>query len=181
MKAVIFSLFGKLIRKLRLLMPSKKRHDILQREREPMFGKLIQKLQLLMPGRKTRDVLQRERKSMFGKLLRKLWLLLPGKKTHDVLQMGRKSIKIQEYYYIKYAIAALRVIAWIILILGFVGSLVWGITTGGIGGWLQIVLGIIGSFLAWLLLLATRELIYLFIHVKENTSNTTEGIIEKSG
>ena len=181
MKAVIFSLFGKLIQKLRLPVPGKKRRDVLQVGRKPMFGKLIQKLRLLMPGKKSHDVLPRERKSMFGKLLQKLWLLLPGKKTHDVLQREPKSIKIQGYYYIKYTITALRVIAWIILVLGFVGSLVWGITTGGIGGWLRIVLGIIGSFLAWLLLLAVRELIYLFIHVKENTSNTTEGITEKSG
>jgi len=119
--------------------------------------------------------------SLFGKLIQKLRLLMPGKKRHDVLQGERKSIKIQEYYYIKYATGAFRVIAWIILVLGFVGSLVWGITTGGIGGWLRIVLGIIGSFLAWLILLAARELIYLFIHVEENTSSTTESITKKSG
>jgi hypothetical protein len=180
MKAVIFSLFGKLIKKLRLLMPGKKRHDVLQRGQEPMFDMLIQKSRLMMHVEKRHDVLQRGRESMFGKLLQKLWLLLPGKKKHDVLQRERKSIGIQEYYYIKYAIRAFRVIAWIVLVLGFVGSLVWGITAGGIEGWLLTLVGIIGSFLAWLLLLATRELIYLFIHVEENTSSTTEGITEKS-
>ena len=181
MKAVIFSLFGKLIRRLRLLLPGKKRRDILQGGQEPMFDMLIQKSRLLMPDKKRHDVLQRGRESMFGKLLQKLWLLMPGKKKHDVLPRGRKSIKIQGYYYyIKYAITALRVIAWIILVLGFVGSLVWGITTGGIGGWLRIILGIVGSFLAWLLLLTARELIYLFIHVEENTSSTTEGITNQS-
>ncbi len=119
--------------------------------------------------------------SLFGKLFRKLRLLMPGKKTHDVLRRGRKAKRIQEYYYIKYAITALRVIAWIILVLGCIGSIFWGITTGGVGGGLRIVLGIIGSFLAWLLLLATRELIYLFIHLEEDTRSTTEGIIDKSG
>ena len=118
--------------------------------------------------------------SLFGKLIQKLRLLMPGKKTHDVLQRGRKANKIREYYYIKYTTSALRVIAWIILVLGFIGSLVWGVTTGGVGGGFRIVIGIIGSFLAWLLLLATRELFKLFMDVKENTRNTAEGITEKS-
>ena len=119
--------------------------------------------------------------SLFGKLIQKRWLLMPGKKTHDVLQRGRKAKKIQEYYYIKYATSALRVIAWVVLVLGCIGSIFWGITTGGIGGGGRIVIGIIGSFLAWLLLLATRELIYLFVHLEEDTKSITEGIIDKSG
>jgi len=113
--------------------------------------------------------------SLFGKLIQKLRLLMPGKKTHNVLRRGRKASKIQEYYYIKYTTSALRVIAWVILILGVIGSLVWGITTGGIEGGLRIVLVIIGSFLAWLALLAARELLKLFMDVKENTGNTAEG------
>jgi len=118
--------------------------------------------------------------SLFARLIPKRWLLMPGKKTHDVLQRERKVNKIQEYYYIKYAISALRVIAWIVLVLGFIGSLVWGITTGGIGGGFRIVIGIIGSFLAWLVLLAARELFKLFMDVKENTRSTTEGVTKES-
>jgi len=144
------------------------------------FGKLIQKRRLLLPGKKWHDVLQRGRESMFGKLLKKLWLLLPGKKKHDVLQRERKINRIWEYYYTKYAISALRVIAWIILVLGFIGSLVWGITTGGIEGGFLIVIGMIGSFLAWLFLLTARELLKLFMDVKENTINTAEGVTKKS-
>jgi hypothetical protein len=113
--------------------------------------------------------------SLFGKLFKKRWLPMPGKKTHDVLQRGRKTSKIPDYYYyIKYAISVLRVIAWIVLVLGFIGSLFWGITTGGIAGGLRIVIAIIGSFLAWLALLAARELLKLFMDVKENTGNTAE-------
>jgi hypothetical protein len=105
---------------------------------------------------------------------------MPRKKVHDILQRDRKVNKIQEYYYIKYTISALRVIAWIVLVLGFIGSLVWGITTGGIEGGFLIVIGMIGSFLAWLLLLAARELLKLFMDVKENTINTAEGVTKKS-
>jgi hypothetical protein len=112
--------------------------------------------------------------SLFGKLVQKWWLLMPGKKTHDVLQKGRKANKIREYYYVKYATTVLRVIAWAILVIGVIASLVWGITTGGIEGGFRIVIGMVGSFLAWLGLLAARELLKLFMDVKENTGNTAE-------
>ena len=118
--------------------------------------------------------------SFFSKLIQKLRLLRPGKKTRGVLQRERKVNRIREYYYTKYAISALRVIAWIILVLGFIGSLVWGINVGGIEGGFLIVIGMIGSFLAWLLLLAARELLKLFMDVKENTINAAEGVAKKS-
>ena len=105
---------------------------------------------------------------------------MPGKKTHDILQRDRKVNKIQDYYYIKYTITVLRVVAWIVLVLGFIGSLVWGITMGGIEGGFLIVIGMIGSFLAWLLLLAARELVKLFMDVKENAITTAEGVTKKS-
>jgi hypothetical protein len=105
---------------------------------------------------------------------------MPRKKTHDLLQRDWKVNKIQEYYYIKYTISALRVVAWIVVVLGFIGSLVWGITTGGIEGGFLIVIGMIGAFLAWLLLLAARELLKLFMDVKENTITTVEGVTKKS-
>jgi small-conductance mechanosensitive channel len=88
--------------------------------------------------------------------------------------MLMKADKIQDYYYIRYATSVLRVAGWIILVVGVIGSLVWGITTGGIEGGFRIVIGIIGSFLAWLVLLAARELLKLFMDVKENTRNTAE-------
>ncbi len=89
--------------------------------------------------------------------------------------------KAQEYYYIKYTTSALRVIAWVILVLGLIGSLVWGIITGGIRGGVWVMIGIIISFLAWLLLLAARELLKLFMDVKGNTRNTVEHITRESG
>ena len=59
------------------------------------------------------------------------------------------------------------------------GLMVWETEVRGVGiGVSAIVLGIIGSFLAWLFLLVARELVCLFIHVKENTRNTAESITE---
>jgi len=118
--------------------------------------------------------------SLFDKFMQKRWLLTPRKKTHYVSQREVKANKISEYYYIKYTTSALRVIAWIILVLGCIGSLVWGIITGGIEGGLRIVIGIIGSFLAWLLLLAARELFELFLDVKANTRSTADYITKDS-
>jgi hypothetical protein len=117
--------------------------------------------------------------TLFRKLVKKLRLPIP-KRIRNFLQRRRRAGKLQEYYYLKYAISVLRVIAWIVLTIGFIGSLFWGITTGGFVGGLRIVLGIIASFLAWLLLLAARELIYLCIHFEEDTRSTTEGITDKS-
>lgn len=91
-----------------------------------------------------------------------------------------KANKLQGYYYIKYASSALRVVGWIILVIGVIASLVWGITVGEIEGGLRITIGIIGSFLAWLLLLVARELLRLFMDVRENTRNTAERITKES-
>jgi hypothetical protein len=117
--------------------------------------------------------------SSFGKLIRKRRPPMPGKKGRDLLPRERPANKIGEYYYIKYALIVVRVIAWIILVLGFIASLVWGITTGGIQGGLRIVIGMVASFMAWLLLLMSRELLKLLVDVKENTINTAEGVTKK--
>ena len=115
----------------------------------------------------------------FRKLTKRLRLPMPDR-MRNFLQRRRRVVKLQEYYYLKYAVSVLRVIAWVVLTIGLIGSLFWGITTGGFEGGLRIVLGIIGSFLAWLILLAARELLYLCIHLEEDTRSTTAGITDKS-
>lgn len=116
---------------------------------------------------------------LFSRPVNTIQLHMPGR-MRNFLQRRRQAVKLQEYYYLKYAISVLRIIAWVVLTIGLIGSLYWGITTGGWGGGLRIVLGIVGSFLAWIILLAARELIYLCVHLEEDTRNTTEGIMDKS-
>jgi len=82
----------------------------------------------------------------------------------------------QRYPFLRFATTVLRVVGWIVLVGGVIGSIVFGIATGGVEGVFMAVGGIIGSFLAWLFLLATRELFYLLIQVEENTRNTAERI-----
>jgi uncharacterized membrane protein len=85
----------------------------------------------------------------------------------------------QKYPFLRFATSVLRVVGWIILVVGVIGSIVYGIMMGGPMGVVMAIMGVIFSFLNWLFLLATRELIYLFIHVEENTRNTAEGITKK--
>ena len=82
----------------------------------------------------------------------------------------------QKYPFLRFATSVLRVVGWIVLIGGAIGSIIFGAGTGGIAGAFMAVAGIVGSFLAWLFLLATRELFYLLIQVEENTRNTAERI-----
>jgi len=88
----------------------------------------------------------------------------------------------QRYPFLRFATAVLRILGWIILVVGVIGSIVFGIKTSGITGVFYAVGGVIVSFLTWLFFLATRELLYLLIHVEENTRNTAEriSITEKS-
>ena len=101
-----------------------------------------------------------------------------------------------EYNFLPYVTSVLRVLGWAVLVIGVIASILLGlqITKSGLTVWqieligvvpgiCTIILGIVGSFLAWLFLLVNRELVYLFIHVKNNTRNTSEHIAtaEKSG
>jgi len=80
----------------------------------------------------------------------------------------------QRYPFLRYATSVLRVVGWIVLVVGVIGSIVYGIMTGGINGGLVAVAGVIFSFLAWLSLLAARELVYILVNIEENTKNTAE-------
>lgn len=134
--------------------------------------------------------------SLLGRLIRRLWLLPPCRRIDRALQRSRKGPKRLQYHFLPYVTSVLRVLGWAVLIIGVLASILLGleIMSGGLMIWKTelrgvgvgvsvIVLGIIGSFLAWLFLLVTRELIHLFIHVKENTRNTAESIsiTEESG
>jgi len=107
------------------------------------------------------------------------------------------------YHFLPYATGVLRVLGWAVLVIGVIASIVFGLrvvetgmtfggielggtTVGGIEligvgpGVGVIMLGIVGSFLAWLFLLVSRELVYLFIHVKNNTRTTAKRLRHES-
>jgi hypothetical protein len=105
----------------------------------------------------------------------------------------------KRYSFLPFAAKVLRVVAWIVLVVGVIISIVFGILTagaangvvggvaggiaGGIAGFFIAAVGVIFSFLTWVFMLTVRELLYLFMDVEENTRNTAERIIigEKSG
>ncbi len=93
----------------------------------------------------------------------------------------------QRYPFLRFAAGVLRVVGWIALVLGVIGSIgtgiVVGMTVGGamdipviniLAGAMVTIIGIMGSFLVWLFLLAAREAFYLFIDLEQNTRNTAE-------
>jgi hypothetical protein len=82
----------------------------------------------------------------------------------------------QRYPFLRFATAVLRILGWVILVVGVIGSIGFGIWTSGIMGVFYAVGGVIFSFLTWLFFLAIRELLYLLIQVEENTRNTAERI-----
>ena len=86
----------------------------------------------------------------------------------------------QKYPFLRYATSVLRVVGWIVLVVGVIGSIIYGIMAGGIYGGLLAVAGVIGSFLAWLSLLASRELVYILVNIEENTRNTAERITKET-
>jgi len=129
--------------------------------------------------------------SLLSRLVRKLWLLPPFRRIDRALQRSRKEPERLRYRFLPYVTSVLRVLGWAVLIIGVLASIalgleimdgglmVWETELRGVGiGVSAIVLGVIGSFLAWLFLLVARELLCLFIHVKENTRNTVASIAE---
>jgi hypothetical protein len=131
--------------------------------------------------------------SSVRRLVGKLWLLPPCQRIDRAFNKAWKGTRPLEYRFLPYVTSVLRVLGWAVLVIGVIGSILLGlqIMNGGliIGtaelmgmrmGVAAILLGIIGSFLAWLFLLANRELVYLFIHVKENTGNTAQSITRES-
>jgi len=101
------------------------------------------------------------------------------------------------YPFLRFAAGVLRVLGWVALVLGVIGSIgggvIVGMTADGlvegmedlpfvsiIAGAMVIIAGMIGSFLVWLFLLSTRELFLLAIDVEQNTRDTAERELEKS-
>jgi len=86
----------------------------------------------------------------------------------------------QKYSFLPFAARVLKVVGWVLLVALAIGSIGYGIYTGGLYGVVAAILGIIGGFLTWVFLLATSELFYLFMDVEENTRNTAERITKES-
>jgi hypothetical protein len=129
--------------------------------------------------------------SLLGGPIRRLRLLPPFGRIYRALHGPGKGPKRLQYRFLPYVTSVLRVLGWAVLIIGVLASIVLGLEIiddvlmvletelRGVGmGVSVIILGIIGSFLAWLFLLVARELVCLFIHVKENTRNTADSITE---
>jgi len=132
--------------------------------------------------------------SLLGRPIRKLRLLPPFRTIDRALHRTRRVTGPPEYRFLPYVTSVLRVLGWAVLIIGVLASILFGlqIMNGGLMvgatelrgagmGASAIILGIVSSFLSWLFLLVGRELVCLFIHVKENTRNTAESMTQEPG
>jgi len=176
-----FSKIGRLFR--RIAFPLRKIGPVFSRI-GPVFWKIRSLFAKL-------GSLSRRAGSLLSRLVRKLWQLPPFRRIDRALQRSRKEPKRLRYRFLPYVTSVLRVLGWAVLIIGVLASIALGLEImdgglmvretelRGVGiGVSAIVLGVIGSFLAWLFLLVARELLCLFIHVKENTRNTVASIAE---
>ncbi len=79
----------------------------------------------------------------------------------------------RKYAALRTVAVIITVIAWIVLIVGVIGSIAGGVmaigTTLGSYAILTIIVGIVASILYFLVLLAFAQLIYLFVDVERNT------------
>ncbi len=191
MKAVISSAFRKAVSLFYKAGSSFRKIGAPLRKAGPLFskiGRVFRKIGALFTNV---GALFRKVGSLLNRLIRRLWLVPPFRRIGRALQRTRKEPKRLQYRFLPYVTSVLRVLGWAVLIIGVLASIVLGseIINGGLTVWetelrgvgmgvSAIVLGIIGSFLAWLFLFVIREVVCLFIHVKENTRNTAENITQ---
>ncbi|MCK5654393.1 MAG: hypothetical protein KAH98_04580 [Dehalococcoidia bacterium] len=71
------------------------------------------------------------------------------------------------------------ILAWLVGIIVFVGSLIAGIAVGGVGVILWILLGAVGGFLSFAYLYAFAQFIYISIDIERNTRATLRALLEE--
>ncbi len=93
---------------------------------------------------------------------------------------------VEKYKFLRAAATIFRVIGWIILVVGVLGSILAAASVGVLGGFFSdtgysggiigavviAVLGILYSVIIWISLLAAAELMYVFMDIEKNTRET---------
>ena len=84
----------------------------------------------------------------------------------------------EKYAFLGRAASIVKILAWVELILGVIGSIVFAASAvfgfGGGFSFLTAILGIIYSVVVWVFLLAASEIFILLIDVEENTRKAAE-------
>ena len=71
------------------------------------------------------------------------------------------------------------VLAWVVGILTFILFLVTGITAGGTGALLFIVIGIVTGFISFVFVYAFSQFIYVLLDIERNTRETLAALLEE--
>jgi hypothetical protein len=84
----------------------------------------------------------------------------------------------EKYTFLRKASIIVKVLAWLTLVVGVIGSIIAATSAAfGFGGgfaFLTALLGIIYSIVAWVFLMAASEIFILLIDVEENTRKASE-------
>ena len=85
-----------------------------------------------------------------------------------------------KYRFLRTAATIFKVIGWIVLVVGIIGSIVLSIVMGtqlpefGGFGAFYAIFGIVYSVIGWVSLLAFAQIIYLLIDIEQKTRETAE-------
>ena len=86
----------------------------------------------------------------------------------------------RKYRFLRIAATIFKVIGWVVLVVGIIGSIVMSTTMGilapefGGFGALYAIFGILYSVIAWVSLLAFAQILYLLIDLEQNTRETAD-------
>ncbi len=75
----------------------------------------------------------------------------------------------KKYHMMRIAASIFRVLGWVILVVGIIGSIIAGAATGGGQGAMIAILGIIYSIVAGVFTLASADFFYCVMDIEQNT------------
>ena len=75
----------------------------------------------------------------------------------------------KKYRMMRIAASIFRVLGWVVLVVGIIGSIILGADTGGGAGAMIAILGIIYSIIAGIVIIAAADFYYCVMDIEENT------------
>jgi len=75
----------------------------------------------------------------------------------------------KKYRMMRIAAGIDKVLGWVVLVVGSIGSIIGGVVTGGGEGAIIVIGGLIGSILIGIAIVAVADFYYCFMDIEENT------------
>ena len=75
----------------------------------------------------------------------------------------------QKYRMMRIAASIFKVLGWVVLVVGTIGSIIAGVVTGGGEGAAMAILGIIYSIIGGIFIVAASDFYYCVMDIEDNT------------